>query len=74
MSGFEYQKAKSELMKSKNSNRTAFLNEEKDRKKKQRDKNKGKVFERKNLMAGSKRGRNLQELISPTVRKKKCNT
>ena len=89
MSGFKYQKDKSELMKSKNINREAFLNEEKDRKKKQRDKNKGKVFwisrfdprvphprevltnsytilegdpiarkifERKNLVAGSKRG------------------
>ena len=105
--GFTYQKAKSELMKSKNINREAFLNEEKDRKKKQRDKNKGKVFwisrfdprvphprevlssnftilegdpiakkifERKNLVAGSKRGKNLQELISPTVQKKKSNT
>ena len=74
MSGFKYQKAKSELMKSKNINRTAFLNDEKDRKKKQRDKNKGKVFERKNLMEGSKRARNFQESISPTVQKKKCNT
>ena len=83
------------------------MNEEKDRKKKQRAKNKGKVFwisrfdprvphprevlssnftilegdpiakkifERKNLVAGSKRGKNLQELISPTVQKKKSNT
>jgi hypothetical protein len=29
------------------------------------------LFERKNLVAGSKRGKNIQELISPTVQKKK---
>ena len=29
------------------------------------------VFERKNLVAGSKRGKNIQELISPTVQKHK---
>ena len=44
VSGFKYQKSKSELMKSKNINREAVLNEEKDRKKNQRDKNKVKVF------------------------------
>ena len=94
-------------MTSKCINREAFINGEKDRKKNQKDKNKGKVFwisrfdprvphprevlsnnytiiegdpiarkifERKNLVAGSKRGKNLQELISPTVQKKKSNT
>jgi hypothetical protein len=32
------------------------------------------VFERKNLVAGSKRGRNLQELISPTVQQHKTSS
>ena len=32
------------------------------------------VFERKNLAAGSKRGRNLQELISPTVQQHKTSS
>jgi hypothetical protein len=83
------------------------LKEEKNRKKKQKDKNKGKVFwiskfdpriphprevlsqnfnilegdpiakkifQRKNLVAGSKRGKNIQELISPTVQQHKVNT
>ena len=100
VSGSKYQKAKSELMKSKCINREAFITGEKDRKKNQKDKNKGKVFwisrfdprvphprevlsnnytiiegvpiarkifERKNLVAASKRGKNMQALISPTV-------
>jgi hypothetical protein len=106
VSGFKYEKAKSELMKSKNISREDFLKEEKNRKKKQKDNNKGKVFwiskfdpriphprdvlsqnfnilegdpiakkifQRKNLLAGSKRGKNLQELISPTVQQHKLN-
>ena len=32
-----------------------------------------KIFERQNLVAGSKRGKNLQELISPTVQRHKQN-
>ena len=32
------------------------------------------MFERKNLVARTKRGNNLQELIFPTVQKKKSNT
>ena len=32
------------------------------------------VFKRKNLVAGSRRGRNLQELISPTVQKDRSNS
>ena len=44
VSGFKYEKAKCELMKSKNINREDFLKEEKNRKKKQKGKNKGKVF------------------------------
>ena len=104
VSGFKYEKAKSELMKSKNIDREAYLKEEKNRKLKQKNKNNGKVFwisrydpriphprellsenykilegdpvarkifERKNLVAGSKRGKNIQELISPTVQKQK---
>ena len=104
ISGYKYNKAKSELLKSKSINREDFLKEEKSRKKNQKNKNKGKVFwiskfdpriphprevlsqnysilegdplaskifERKNIVAGSKRGKNLQELISPTVQKLK---
>ena len=106
ISGFKYQKAKSELMKSKSIDREEFLKEERSRKKKQKNKNNGKVFwiskfdpriphprevlsnnysilegdplakkcfERKNIVAGSRRGKNIQELISPTVQKWKPN-
>ena len=44
VSGFKYEKAKCELMKSKNINREDFLKEENNRKKKQKGKNKCKVF------------------------------
>jgi hypothetical protein len=33
-----------------------------------------KIFQRQNLVAGSKRGKNIQELISPTVQKHRINT
>ena len=104
VSGYKYQKAKSELMKSKHIDREDFLKTEENRKKKKKNNGKvfwitkydpriphpreilsknysiiegdpiaKKVFERKNLVAGSRRGKNLQELISPTVQGKKIN-
>ena len=104
ISGYNYQTARSELLKCKDIDRVQYLKGEQERKKKAKNKNNKKVFwistfdprvphprqvlsknyqilegdpiarevfERKNLVAGSRRGKNLQELISPTQQKLK---
>ena len=103
ISGYNFQTARSELMKSKNIDRVEYLKTEKERKQNVKNNKNKKVFwiskydprvphprqiltknyhilegdpvartlfERKNLIAGSRRGKNLKELISPTVQKK----
>ena len=108
ISGYNYQTARSELLKCKDIDRVQYLKGEQERKKKAKNKNNKKVFwistfdprvphprqvltknyqliegdpiarevfERKNLVAGSRRGKNLQELISSATisrEEKKC--
>ena len=105
ISGYNYQTARSELLKCKQIDRDEFLKAEKGRKKNKKQNNNKKVFwitkydprvphpravlsknyhilegdliarqlfERPNLGAGSRRGKNVKELISPTVQKKKA--
>ena len=103
ISGYKYQKARSELIKYKNIDRKEYLKNEKTRKENNKNNTNKKVFwiskydpriphprqvlsknyhilegdpiarelfERKNLVVGSRRGKNQRELISPTVQGK----